>query len=203
MTASRIVVWRHGQTDWNVQLRFQGHADIPLNEVGRAQVAAAAPAIAALRPDVIISSDLSRARETAGALAALTGQPVATDPRLREIAVGTWEGRTLAEIAEEEPDFRDREMAGDDVRRSPTGETVTEVATRFAAALAEHADALADGQTLLVAAHGLAARVGSCAFLGMSGKDARLLRGMDNAGWLIMDRSGEGAWRMAAYNRVA
>ena len=68
----RVVLWRHGQTDWNVENRFQGHSDIALNKVGEYQVSEAAKVLAALRPDRIISSDLMRAQATAAALAALT-----------------------------------------------------------------------------------------------------------------------------------
>ena len=68
----RVVLWRHGQTDWNVENRFQGHSDIALNKVGEYQVSEAAKVLAALRPDRIISSDLIRAQSTAAALAALT-----------------------------------------------------------------------------------------------------------------------------------
>ena len=68
----RVVLWRHGQTDWNVENRFQGHSDIPLNKVGDYQVAQAASVLAGLKPNRIISSDLIRAQSTAAALADLT-----------------------------------------------------------------------------------------------------------------------------------
>ena len=70
----RLVLWRHGQTPWNVQGRFQGQTDIQLDEVGVEQAERAARLLAALRPDVIISSDLSRAMATAAPLSRLTGQ---------------------------------------------------------------------------------------------------------------------------------
>jgi len=70
----RIVLWRHGQTDWNVENRFQGSSDIPLNKVGESQVVEAAKVLAALKPDRIVSSDLIRAQKTAAALAKLTNK---------------------------------------------------------------------------------------------------------------------------------
>ena len=70
----RIVLWRHGQTDWNVENRFQGSSDIPLNKVGEYQVVEAAKVLAALKPDRIVSSDLIRAQKTAAALAELTNK---------------------------------------------------------------------------------------------------------------------------------
>ena len=71
MAANRVLLWRHGQTDWNVVNRFQGHSDIDLNEVGRFQVQHAAQILAGMKPTMIISSDLGRARDTAQSLARL------------------------------------------------------------------------------------------------------------------------------------
>jgi len=90
----RIVCLRHGQTLWNVEKRFQGHTDIALDETGVAQAARAASLLAALRPTMIVSSDLRRAFDTASALARLTGLDVAVDKALRERGGGEWEGLT-------------------------------------------------------------------------------------------------------------
>ena len=73
MTADRLVLWRHGQTDWNVTGRFQGQADVPLNATGEAQAAAAAAVLANMEPTVLWASDLERTRQTSAALTALTG----------------------------------------------------------------------------------------------------------------------------------
>ena len=73
------MLWRHGQTTWNAQNRFQGQTDIPLSETGVAQAERAARLLAALKPDKIFSSDLSRAASTAAALARITGLPVTLD----------------------------------------------------------------------------------------------------------------------------
>ncbi|MEY3755867.1 MAG: hypothetical protein RL356_139, partial [Actinomycetota bacterium] len=80
----RVVLWRHGQTDWNVENRFQGHSDIALNKVGEYQVRAAAKVLAALNPDRIISSDLIRAQSTAAALSEITKIKVEINADLRE-----------------------------------------------------------------------------------------------------------------------
>ncbi|MER7168943.1 histidine phosphatase family protein, partial [Micromonospora sp. NPDC000207] len=61
---TRLIVWRHGNTEWNAAGRVQGQTDVPLNDRGRDQARAAAPLLAALRPDAIVSSDLSRAADT-------------------------------------------------------------------------------------------------------------------------------------------
>ncbi|MDA2963523.1 MAG: histidine phosphatase family protein, partial [Actinomycetota bacterium] len=97
MAGNRVLLWRHGQTDWNIVNRFQGHSDIPLNDVGRYQVQHAAEILAGMIPTAIISSDLGRARETAQALANLVGLSVTTYQALRETNGGLWEGKTGAE----------------------------------------------------------------------------------------------------------
>ena len=88
----RLVLVRHGQTEWNLLGRAQGHADISLDAIGHAQAAAAAPYLAALAPVRLWSSDLARARETAAYVAEAAGLPVETDPRLREYDVGVRSG---------------------------------------------------------------------------------------------------------------
>lgn len=88
---------RHGITDWNMEKRFQGQLDIPLNDQGRAQARALAQRLGQEAWDVIYASDLLRARETAEISGALLGLEVRTDPRLREVYYGRQEGTTLAE----------------------------------------------------------------------------------------------------------
>ena len=91
---NKIVLWRHGQTDWNIANRFQGSTDIPLNETGISQVSRAGKLLTGLSPTQIISSDLSRAYSTAKALADLIGLEIKKDKRLRETDGGNWEGKT-------------------------------------------------------------------------------------------------------------
>ncbi|HVK45369.1 MAG TPA: histidine phosphatase family protein, partial [Micropruina sp.] len=98
MTAARVVLWRHGETDWNADGRYQGQADVQLNDRGLAQARAAAPLIAALKPSRIVTSDLVRARVTAAELGALTGLAVEPQPRLQEINVGDWVGLTNEQV---------------------------------------------------------------------------------------------------------
>jgi 2,3-bisphosphoglycerate-dependent phosphoglycerate mutase len=98
-----ILLARHGETDWNREGRFQGWADPPLNEAGRAQASALAERLRETPFDAVYSSDLRRAHETAVVVAEPHGIPVVSDPGLREIDVGSWSGLTRAEIEERFP----------------------------------------------------------------------------------------------------
>ena len=101
--SSKIVLWRHGQTTWNVERSFQGSTDIPLDDTGREQAVRAARLLAALRPTAIIASPLQRAAHTAEALSAVTGLSVSLDRDLIERGGGEWEGLTNAEIRAKYP----------------------------------------------------------------------------------------------------
>lgn len=204
MTAARIIIWRHGRTEWNVVARFQGQADIPLDDVGYAQAARAAAVLATYRPNALYSSDLSRSYQTATVLAELTGLEITTDKRLREIHVGSWEGLLGKEIRDADPELARRLWAGEDVRRSPTGESPSEVAERMAEALTEIARAAADRSTVVVVTHGLSGRVGACRFVGLPFDHWRLFGGLSNCGWVSIDRHRSGAyWRIEGYNLTA
>lgn len=199
MTAARIVLLRHGLTDWNDGGRFQGHADIPLNDTGRAQAAAAAEQLAGLGIARAFASDLSRADETARIVAARCGAEVHTDPRLREVNVGSWSGLTIDEAGRMEPDFWPALREGRDFRRSPEGETATEAGRRVALALLDHAGAAGDGEVLLAVGHGLSLRVGALLLLGLDYSHARLFRGLSNGHWLVVE-PGQEHWRLLSYN---
>ena len=129
VTGRRIVLWRHGQTAWNMEGRLQGQTDVPLDEVGREQAQTMARLLAALEPSVIVSSDLSRAMDTARALADLVKLDVVLDEGLRETFVGTWQGLTDAEIRDRFPDEYAAWRADHHHRRGG-GEIESEVADR-------------------------------------------------------------------------
>lgn len=162
-----LILWRHGTTDWNVARRIQGHSDTPLNPEGRAQAAAVAPLLAARRPVAIVSSDLSRCRQTAAPLAELTGLPISSDPRLRERYYGEWEGLTMAEIAQRWPESYARKTAGADAADLGHGiERPGDVMKRVGEALREAAEANPRGTTVVVS-HGGAIRYGIFELLGL------------------------------------
>ncbi|MGO4957743.1 histidine phosphatase family protein [Luteococcus sp. Sow4_B9] len=200
--ATRLVLLRHGQTDWNVEGRFQGQLDVGLNDVGRQQARAAAPHVAALGPEVLISSNLSRAAETASFVSALTGLPVATDPRVQEINVGSWGGLTGLEMAERDPTFADALRSGRDFRRSPEGETADEVGIRMRLALTDIAGQH-EGRTVVVVSHGLAIRMACGYLLGWDFAHSWQLGPVANCGWSSLVRTSDRPWRLEAYNRVA
>jgi probable phosphoglycerate mutase len=105
MEATRILAIRHGETDWNVDTRLQGHLDIPLNDVGLRQAEHLARALAQREVvDAIYASDLSRAHTTAQAIAQAMGRTVSTHAGLRERHFGVFQGRTFAEVEAELPD---------------------------------------------------------------------------------------------------
>jgi broad specificity phosphatase PhoE len=204
MTAARIILWRHGRTEWNVVDRFQGQADIPLDAVGRVQAAKAAEVLAAYRPAGLYSSDLSRSYQTAEVLAERTGLEIITDKRLQEIHVGSWEGLLGEEIRAADPELARRLWAGEDVRRSRTGESPSEVAERMVEALTEIAESAADDSTIVVVTHGLSGRVGACRFVGLPFPQWRLFGGLSNCGWVSIDRHRSGEyWRIGGYNLTA
>lgn len=203
MSAARLIVWRHGRTEWNSTGRFQGQADVPLDDLGREQARRAAAVLARLEPAMIMSSDLVRAWDTAVALGERCGLAVEPDPRLREIDVGTWEGLTAAEVERVDPELTRRFLAGEDVRRSATGETVGEVAARVMAAMVEAADRAPDGSTVVISTHGVGGRVGACRLVGLLPQTWRLLGGLHNCGWIRIDRHRGDYWRIEEYNMTA
>jgi 2,3-bisphosphoglycerate-dependent phosphoglycerate mutase len=136
-----LLLARHGETDWNRELRIQGSSDIELNELGRKQAHALAKELEHVELDAIYSSDLSRARATADAVAASHGLEVQLDPRLRERSFGSWEGLTREDIAALPEGSRH------------DGESDDEVRERIVEAVQAIADAH-PGEQVLVVSHG-------------------------------------------------
>jgi glucosyl-3-phosphoglycerate phosphatase len=193
----RLVLWRHGQTVWNAERRFQGQSDIPLDETGQAQAERAARLLAGLHPDVIVSSDLSRAASTAAPLARLTGLDVVLDKDLRERYGGCWEGLTDAQI-------RERFPVEHVTWTPPDGEPTAVVADRVAGALNRTAAALAEGGyegegLAVVVSHGAALRLGMSRLLGMPDDLFRVLGPLSNCSWSVLGHR-YGQWRLLEHN---
>jgi probable phosphoglycerate mutase len=201
---TRIVLWRHGQTDWNTINRFQGHSDIPLNSVGIFQAEHAARELAALKPTRIISSDLLRTQQTAAALSAITGIDVALDPRLRETYGGHWEGRTGEENRELDGENFSRWLTGGDIPAGTIGESRSQVASRAMTAIG---DALSSGresdETVIFVTHGGTSRCILGHILDLPVEKWGILGGLSNASWSILDqhqRHISGTWFLVEHN---
>ncbi|MEU3302415.1 MULTISPECIES: histidine phosphatase family protein [unclassified Streptomyces] len=194
----RIVLWRHGQTAWNLERRFQGSTDIDLTETGVGQARRSARLLASLKPDAIIASDLKRAAATAGQLAAITGHEITYDAALRETYAGAWQGLTHEEIVELYGEQYAAWKRGEPVRRGG-GELETEVADRAAPVVVRHADDLPDGGTLVVVSHGGTIRTTIGRLLGLEAHHWEGLGGLSNCCWSVL---GEGArgWRLLEHN---
>ncbi len=162
----RLLLVRHGLTEWNATGRSQGHSDIPLAEEGRRMARALGARLGPVSLDLAVASDLCRARETAEILVGQRGLAVEVSPALRELSLGAWEGLSSDEIARDHPKERADWVRSPSVARPPGGETLSELQVRVAA----HLDALAGphaGQTVLVVSHGYAILTYVCHVLGL------------------------------------
>jgi broad specificity phosphatase PhoE len=195
--AVSLVLWRHGQTRFNAERRFQGQLDVPLNEQGLKQAASAARYLAALRPAAIFSSDLQRASATADALARLTGLSVKLEPGLRERSGGEWEGLSDTELREHYADYRTWTSAPASWS-PPGGETGTEVADRAEAALLRIAEGTPGGAVTVVVSHGGCLGMATGRLLGIP-DGTRMLGTLGNARWSVLGRR-DGKWRLLEHN---
>jgi glucosyl-3-phosphoglycerate phosphatase len=189
MKTRRLVMLRHGQTDFNVGSRMQGQLDTELSELGRAQAVAAAEVLAKRQPLLIVSSDLRRAYDTAVVLGERTGLRVQVDDRLRETHLGDWQGMTHAQIDAAAPGTR---LAWrEDASWAPHGgESRVDVAARSLPLVAEllrdesewgAADEAA--RPVVLVAHGGLIAALTAALLRLPVGDWPALGGMGNASW--------------------
>lgn len=196
---TRLLLVRHGESDWNAKGLFQGHARTGLSSLGKEQAAATARHLARAASDasLIVRSDLERVAETAAPTELALGVEVRVDPRLRELDVGTWEGLTWADIERDHAATVAAWRAGEDVRCGG-GETFGELRSRVWAALT----ALAGGDgTVLVFTHGGPIRIAAAAALELPRLGERRLLHVANCAIseLLLD---DGAAFLVSYNRV-
>lgn len=193
MMPRRVLVWRHGRTRWNVEHRFQGQADPPLDDVGHAQSAAAAPLLAAYAPAAVVSSDLARAVQTARPLADLLGLPLALDPRLRERSLGRWEGLTRDDVGRLHAEEYAHWLAGREDR--PAGsEPRSALGDRAVAALTG-----VTGDTVVLVTHSATAIALTGRLLGLPVPGWRAVGPLANGRWTELTRDEHG-WRLRAHN---
>jgi 2,3-bisphosphoglycerate-dependent phosphoglycerate mutase len=154
MTATNVCLIRHGETDWNVELRMQGHTDIPLNVNGLAQAEAVANALRGRRFDRLYSSDLLRALQTAEPAANVLRLPIYRSSALRERHYGAFQGMTRAEFAARHPEDCARMIQRDPEQQLPGAtETLRGFAARVVSALNEIAKRH-PGEAILIFTHG-------------------------------------------------
>lgn len=180
-----MVLWRHGRTAWNAARRFQGHSDIPLDDVGQAQAKLAAPMLASLNPSKIVSSDLQRARDTAQALADHTGLPVHVDAELRETFAGGWEGLGREELQQRFGDELAAWAAGSNLAPGG-GERRSEVAERMTGAIDAALADVPSGGVLVVVTHGGSARAAIGSMLGLPADHWGILGVLSNCAWCVL-----------------
>lgn len=151
--STRFIVVRHGETQWNVERRVQGRGDSPLTEAGLAQADAIGRRLARERFDVLIASDLGRARQTAERVAFHTKLPIRFDPRLQERNFGAGEGMTYEEIDHAFPNAFSRDGTIDPDAAIPGGESRRQFHERVRAAFESLASEF-DGRRVCVITHG-------------------------------------------------
>jgi probable phosphoglycerate mutase len=201
VTARRLVLLRHGRTAWNEVGRAQGHADVELDETGHAQAAQVAPALAAMAPAALWTSDLTRARQTGGYVERATGLAAKVDERLKEFDVGARQGMTSAQFEAAFPAEYSAWAEGEEMVRVPGSEVASEVAARMVPALRECLESLAAGETGIVVTHGACLKVGLVGLLGWPTAQATALQGVDNCCWVTVTESPAGRLRLAGYNQ--
>lgn len=197
----RVVLWRHGQTDWNVENRFQGHSDIPLNKVGEYQVTAAAKVLAGLNPDRIISSDLIRAQFTAAALSKITNLKVEINAGLRETDGGLWEGKLASENRASHGELFASWYEGGDEAAGVTGERRSDVAKRAVAVIEKETTNFAG--TIVFVTHGGTVRSVLGSILKLPIPQWGVIGGLSNACWSILELTKHhtgSKWYLAEHN---
>ncbi len=209
----RLVLLRHGQTEYNATRRMQGHLDTELSDLGVAQAAEAARVIGARSPRLIRSSDLRRAHDTALALAAVTGLDVVTDPRLRETHLGDWQGLSHSEVDAAMPGAR-RIWRDDATWTPPGGESRVEVAARavpVVAELVEQLDGWGEGdeaeRPVVLVAHGGVIAALTAGLLELPVENWPILGGLANTSWVQLSGHSlpgeEPTWRLDVWNAAS
>ncbi len=175
---------------------------MPLDDVGRRQAEVAARALAQLAPSRIVSSDLSRAFDTASELSRITGVDIQVDERLRETHAGTWEGKTRSEIEVEQPSGLAAWAGGSDMRPGG-GERRSEVAARMLAAIDSALQGVDDDGVLVVATHGGSARAAIGSLLELPVAHWGILGVLSNCAWCVLSETGGPAATLADVTSTA
>ena len=185
----RIILVRHGETDWNQQGRFQGQIDIPLNQKGKAQAQAASKFLKNVPIHKAFSSSLSRPKETAQII--LKEHPsikITLKDNLKEIGHGKWEGKLESEIKSDWPDLLKMWKTVPDKIQMPGGENINEVSTRSITSWREICKSLKKDETALVVAHDAVNKTILCHLLGLTPSEIWMIK-QGNGGITVIDLS--------------
>jgi broad specificity phosphatase PhoE len=193
---SRLVLWRHGETEYNAAGRMQGHLDVPLTPTGWNQARFAVPALARFDPEVVLTSDLRRATDTATVFTETSGVPLRIDKRLRETYLGQWQSLTSAQIEQEWPGYLAR-WHTDANTAPPDGESRVDVAHRTVEVVAELDEEF--DHTVLLCVHGGVIIALTAFLLDLPVPVWPQLAGMANCHWTVLTRR-HGRWRLTTYN---
>lgn len=193
MTIRRVLLVRHGETDYNINGRWQGHLDVPLNAEGEHQAQCLAAHLKDTKLAAIYSSDLSRALETARPLAAEQRLEIITDPRLREVNLGVFQGLTRNQIADLYPLEHDR-WHHDDGFVVPGGESRLQLQARMFAVFQE-LTMTAAGETILLMTHGGSIRR---LLLQLFSPEVLVGKGIDNTSITTLAKEGD-EWRLIEF----
>ena len=181
--ATRIWLVRHGATEWNIDKRAQGQADIALTDLGRRQAKEVAAALSPFKLDAVASSDLIRASDTARAIGEEQGLEVSTDPAFREIDQGEWEGLPVAEIKRRWPDLWGEARH---YKARPGGESPQQVRARALEGLKRLVEAHPRGSVVVVS-HGGTMRWLVAEAFGYDDLRSARLRGISNGGAVLLE----------------
>lgn len=196
MPVQRVIIVRHGETDYNVEHRWQGHLDIPLNAMGKTQAEKLAKFLKDERIDAIYASDLARAFGTADAIARIKDLQVIPEPRLREINVGVLQGLSRAQMDVSYPDEH-HQWRTDINFVIPNGESRQQVQDRAYAAWQDLTEQL-DMKTVVLVTHGGTMRL---LLRKLFPKQAEL--SFKNTSVSIIDRHETGDWYIVSLNQIA
>ncbi|MEY4745520.1 MAG: Phosphoglycerate mutase, partial [Cyanobacteriota bacterium] len=186
-SGARLLLVRHGETDWNREGRFQGQIDIPLNANGRSQAEAAGSFLAPVSIDRAYTSCMARPRQTAEAiLSSHPGVPLTSSTGLVEIGHGLWEGRLEQEIAAGWPELLADWKRAPHTVQMPEGETLQEVWDRSLTTWARIAASLRADETALVVAHDAVNKTILCGLLGLQPADIWAIK-QGNGGVTVID----------------
>lgn len=200
MRPTKLLLVRHGETEDNKNLVFQGQDGSGLNARGRDQAARLAARFVSskIHPAALVSSDLDRAKETADILGRAIGLEATLDPDLREVFLGAWQGLNHEQIAARFPDEWAAWQRGEDVRRGG-GETYADLGDRMTRAI-DRITAAHAGKVAAVVSHGAAIKIFVARVLGLGTEGLRTFRVASNTGVTVVERSPEGAARLLVWN---